>query len=115
MKSKSFLIFTAVIIIAVIVCIILDFKTQIMVSLIVGYLIPLAINASRELSRQNDNEAKEAKEKKKMDVGSGIGVGIGIGFSLAVIGGFPADSFTVAIFLFIGSVLGAIVGLMYKA
>jgi len=108
MKSKSFLIFTAVIIIAVIVCIILDFKTQIMVSLIIGYLLPLAINASRELYRQNDNE-------KKMDVGSGIGVGIGIGFVLALIGGIPADSFIVAILLFIGSVLGAIVGLMYKA
>jgi len=117
MKKGPFLIFTAIILIAVIICIIVDYKVNVMASLIIGYLSSLAINAGIVSSENKKSEEKKREEREKGDdfnVGWGIGIGIGVGFCMALVGGFFTGSFTVCIFLFFGSVLGSVIGLMYK-
>lgn len=53
------------------------------------------------------------EKEKTVHFGSAIGIGIGLGLCLALVGGFGAGSSMFAIYSFLGSILGSIVGCLY--
>ena len=117
MKSKNFLVFNAIVVIAVAICIVVGYKPEIMTALIVGYVCSLSITAgmvATEMKKSEEKKKKEEEAGEHFTVGWGIGIGVIIGASLALCGGSFCESFAIAKFLFIGSVLGSIIGLMYK-
>ena len=108
MKKLPFLIFTALVIISASVIIIVGSHIDVAIGSIVGFVCSLAMS----VSVINTGEPNSAG--KKMSVGEIIGYGIGIGVILALFAGLMFLSPMGALFSFIGSVLGAVVGCMYQ-
>lgn len=109
MSRMPFLIFMAIIIIAISICILADFQRDAMISAIVGFVIGVAISVAQ------NNQTKDGEEtKRKINIGDIIGICIVAGVCLALFFGLCYNSSLAAAFAFIGSVLGGFIGLMYE-
>lgn len=117
MKSKPFLIFTAVIIISAIVLILYGIKTKEIVCLTFGYICGLSL-AATETEKKIKNLAEDAERFKNSNFSHGdiISVGIVIGVILAFIGNKCFDiPWLISLFAILGSALGSVVGCLYKS
>jgi amino acid permease len=111
MKKLSFLIFTALVIISASISIIVGSHIDIAIGSIIGFVCSLAIAVH---ATNENNEKKQKDKKEETSVGGIIGISIGIGAILALLAGMMFNSPMGALFSFIGSVLGAVVGCMYE-
>lgn len=105
-----FLIFTAVIIIAVSICIMIGFHVDAMIGGIVGFACGVAMAVMLASFK-----GKEGADEIKISVTGAIMVfGVFVGAFLAFLARLALDNNEGIIFSFIGSVLGSVIGLMHK-